>query len=172
MCSVPKHSHHFFIALLWQNRPTSNRQHYHLKLFCDACFVLKERPSCWMNRNTATTGQFSVVSGPINAQYNSHCLDWGSRTNLVAYGCETYVVIVDPFSLKRVQTLDAHPSCVVQVKWYVLWKFRSDFYKVSVRPYFGQLLHFQSYPGFWRRNGQHFHMGRPSSSDHFHPTHL
>eukprot|EP01125_Pyxidicula_operculata_P000367 TRINITY_DN1040_c0_g4_i1.p1 TRINITY_DN1040_c0_g4~~TRINITY_DN1040_c0_g4_i1.p1 ORF type:complete len:1457 (-),score=346.27 TRINITY_DN1040_c0_g4_i1:66-4436(-) len=58
---------------------------------------------------------FKVFPGPPH-EANKFCIHWSS-TNLIAYGCQNYVVILDPVSLNRIQTLDAHPSPVVKVKW-------------------------------------------------------
>lgn len=43
-------------------------------------------------------------------------LDWGTA-NLIAYGCHSYVVVVDPVSLSVLQTLDEHRAAVCAVKW-------------------------------------------------------
>jgi hypothetical protein len=43
-------------------------------------------------------------------------IDWG-RQNLLAYGCQSYVVIIDPTSQAIIQTLDEHKSPVACVKW-------------------------------------------------------
>lgn len=59
--------------------------------------------------------QFSVLPGRLNPKCNQNCLDWAY--NMLAYGCESSVVIVDPYSMRRIQTLDAHPAPVVQVQW-------------------------------------------------------
>ena len=45
-------------------------------------------------------------------------IDWGSQ-GLVAYGCQSYVVVVDATDLSmHIQTLDEHRSPVVAVRWY------------------------------------------------------
>lgn len=63
----------------------------------------------------ADASLFRVFPGQL-LELNQGCLDWG-YSNLVAYGSNSYVVIVDPQSMNRVQTLDAHPGVVIRVKW-------------------------------------------------------
>eukprot|EP00026_Physarum_polycephalum_P006803 Phypoly_transcript_06855.p1 GENE.Phypoly_transcript_06855~~Phypoly_transcript_06855.p1 ORF type:complete len:258 (+),score=31.47 Phypoly_transcript_06855:151-924(+) len=47
---------------------------------------------------------------------NKGCIDWGCQ-NLVAYGCHAYIVVLDPYSMNVVQTLDEHVAPVCLVKW-------------------------------------------------------
>ena len=49
---------------------------------------------------------------------------WGWH-GLIAYGAHSYVVVVEPHSLRIVQTLDEHQACVCSVKWYFMffWRF-------------------------------------------------
>lgn len=47
---------------------------------------------------------------------NRGAFDWGKQ-NLLAFGCQSYIVIVDPLSLDIVQTLDEHRAHVSSVKW-------------------------------------------------------
>lgn len=48
---------------------------------------------------------------------NFSAVDWGSH-NLIAYGCQGYLVVVDPSSVRVLQTLDFHGSAAVScVRW-------------------------------------------------------
>eukprot|EP01126_Amoeba_proteus_P026068 TRINITY_DN25869_c0_g1_i1.p1 TRINITY_DN25869_c0_g1~~TRINITY_DN25869_c0_g1_i1.p1 ORF type:complete len:162 (-),score=19.46 TRINITY_DN25869_c0_g1_i1:276-761(-) len=57
-----------------------------------------------------------VFNGPT-IPYNVSCMDWGSSTNLVAYGCQTFVVVADPYSLRRVQCMESHEVSVTRIRW-------------------------------------------------------
>eukprot|EP01114_Cavostelium_apophysatum_P016161 TRINITY_DN4543_c0_g1_i5.p1 TRINITY_DN4543_c0_g1~~TRINITY_DN4543_c0_g1_i5.p1 ORF type:complete len:1158 (+),score=259.94 TRINITY_DN4543_c0_g1_i5:107-3580(+) len=56
-----------------------------------------------------------VFSGRLSKD-NEGALDWGKQ-NLIAFGCQSYVVTVDPVALEVIQTLDEHRAHVTAVKW-------------------------------------------------------
>src|SRR3989338_6586127 len=64
----------------------------------------------------ANTGlQTKVFPGPLS-EGNKKALEWGAN-NLLAYGCHSYVVVVDAGDLKPIQTLDEHRAHVTSIKW-------------------------------------------------------
>lgn len=59
-----------------------------------------------------------IFPGRLCAE-NKGAMDWGVQ-NLFAFGCHSYVCIIDAFSYNIVQALDEHRAPVVLVKWSVL----------------------------------------------------
>ncbi|EGC36790.1 hypothetical protein DICPUDRAFT_87252 [Dictyostelium purpureum] len=59
--------------------------------------------------------QIKIFPSKLNKD-NKNAIDWHWQ-NLVAYGCYSHVVIVDPFHLQVLQTLDEHRYNVSIVKW-------------------------------------------------------
>ena len=47
---------------------------------------------------------------------NEGAIDWGFQ-NLIAYACQSSVVVVDPVKLDILQTLDGHSSKIKAVRW-------------------------------------------------------
>jgi WD40 repeat protein len=64
---------------------------------------------------SATLQHQLIVPGALHP-LNRGAIDWGPQ-RLVAYAAWSYIVIVDPHSMKRVQILDQHASPVRKVKW-------------------------------------------------------
>eukprot|EP00824_Muranothrix_gubernata_P010027 TRINITY_DN2283_c0_g1_i2.p1 TRINITY_DN2283_c0_g1~~TRINITY_DN2283_c0_g1_i2.p1 ORF type:complete len:1213 (+),score=258.75 TRINITY_DN2283_c0_g1_i2:59-3697(+) len=56
-----------------------------------------------------------VLAGKLDSR-NAGAIDWGWQ-NLVAYGCQNYIVVVDPLSAQVLQTLDEHAARVCTVRW-------------------------------------------------------
>ncbi|OWF51700.1 WD repeat-containing protein 11-like isoform X2 [Mizuhopecten yessoensis] len=56
-----------------------------------------------------------IVTGALHSQNKGAC-DWGWQ-GLLAYGCHSFVVIVDPKNVQVIQVLYKHKSNVVKVKW-------------------------------------------------------
>ncbi|KAL5471412.1 hypothetical protein EMCRGX_G029528 [Ephydatia muelleri] len=57
-----------------------------------------------------------VIPGIVHSQ-NNGAFEWGWQ-GLVAYGCHSSVVVVDPKSVQALQVLSQHKSNVVKVRWY------------------------------------------------------
>jgi len=57
----------------------------------------------------------TILPGPLHP-LNKGALDWGPQ-RLCAIGVWCSVMIVDPYSMKRVQTLDQHNAPVRKLKW-------------------------------------------------------
>ncbi|XP_068114117.1 WD repeat-containing protein 11 [Hyperolius riggenbachi] len=49
-------------------------------------------------------------------QHNKGALDWGCQ-GLIAYGCHSLVLVVDPSTAQTLQVLEKHKTSVVKVKW-------------------------------------------------------
>ncbi|KAG8435620.1 hypothetical protein GDO86_013532 [Hymenochirus boettgeri] len=56
-----------------------------------------------------------TITGALT-QHNKGALDWGCQ-GLIAYGCHTLVLVVDPSSAQTLQVLEKHKASVVKVKW-------------------------------------------------------
>ncbi|GAB6023246.1 WD repeat-containing protein 11 [Chamberlinius hualienensis] len=56
-----------------------------------------------------------IIPGILD-NHNKGAVDWGWQ-DLIAYGCQSVVIIVDPSSVQIVQTLDGHNANVTKVKW-------------------------------------------------------
>jgi hypothetical protein len=56
-----------------------------------------------------------VVPGLPHAD-NRNALDWGWE-GLIAYGCQSVVVVIDPRSVQPLQTLAHHKSSVIRLRW-------------------------------------------------------
>ena len=56
-----------------------------------------------------------TLHGVLNA-LNKNCCDWGWQ-GLVAYGCQSVVVIVDPHTVQVVQVLECHAGYIVKVSY-------------------------------------------------------
>lgn len=56
-----------------------------------------------------------IIPGTLHP-LNRGAIDWGPQ-RLVAYAAWSYVVIVDPYGMKRVQILDQHTSPIRKLKW-------------------------------------------------------
>ncbi|XP_078310578.1 WD repeat-containing protein 11-like [Crassostrea virginica] len=56
-----------------------------------------------------------VITGALHAQ-NKGAADWGWQ-GLLAYGCQGFVVVVDPKTIQVLQVLAKHKGSVVKVKW-------------------------------------------------------
>jgi hypothetical protein len=56
-----------------------------------------------------------IFPGPLHG-LNKGAIDWGPQ-RLLAYASWSYVVLVDPYGMKRVQTLDQHTAPVRKVRF-------------------------------------------------------
>ncbi|XP_053548627.1 WD repeat-containing protein 11 [Bombina bombina] len=56
-----------------------------------------------------------TLTGALTPQ-NKGALDWGCQ-GLIAYGCHSLVLVVDPRSAQTLQVLEKHKANVVKVKW-------------------------------------------------------
>ncbi|XP_047128065.1 WD repeat-containing protein 11 isoform X1 [Hydra vulgaris] len=56
-----------------------------------------------------------IIPGVLNTGNKDAC-DWGWQ-GFLAYGCQNYIVVVDPKTAQVVQTLHYHLSIICQVKW-------------------------------------------------------
>uniref|UniRef100_A0A6I8Q846 WD repeat-containing protein 11 n=1 Tax=Xenopus tropicalis TaxID=8364 RepID=A0A6I8Q846_XENTR len=56
-----------------------------------------------------------TLTGALTQQ-NKGALDWGCQ-GLIAYGCHTLVLVVDPSTAQTLQVLEKHKSSIVKVKW-------------------------------------------------------
>ncbi|XP_062608661.1 WD repeat-containing protein 11-like isoform X2 [Saccostrea cucullata] len=56
-----------------------------------------------------------VITGALNAQ-NKGASDWGWQ-GLLSYGCQGFIVVVDPKTVQVLQVLAKHKGNVVKVKW-------------------------------------------------------